>query len=481
MKRTLQRLISVAFITLMISSFFSPAPVSAQTPGLRYTVQDGDTVDSIALAFHTTANRIRQLNYIADLDVIYPGRRLIIPGFDDVQGEATKVTVPFGQSLSGYFGSLNQPFELLKRLNFITNIDQFYVGQPLFIMFTEKPAMKEIPLTSGLTGLELAVKKGVSDWAPASYNNLRGKWMLMPNTTIWLPDFETQPDDGVEIAQPLPDMTVSPYPLLQGKTTEIFTKAPPEGASLSGELTLSVNDSLGQSSNYTPTTFPVHFFPSEDGRQVALQGIHRFTRPGFASMVVTTTYADGSTYSYQQNLQIKSVDYGLDAAIEVDESFIDPTVTVPEWQMIKEVVQPAPAEKQWTYGFTYPSPLDNDWISSFGRIRSYNGSEYIYFHSGIDLVGNSSTPIFAAADGEVVFADNLDIRGGSTLISHGWGVYTGYWHQSQIDVKVGDHVTAGQTIGMVGDTGRVTGPHLHFEVIVSGVSVDPSEWLQGKY
>ena len=64
------------------------------------------------------------------------------------------------------------------------------------------------------------------------------------------------------------------------------------------------------------------------------------------------------------------------------------------------------------------------------------------------------------------------------MIDHGWGVYTGYLHQSEIMVKVGDHVEAGQVIGLVGGTGRVTGPHLHWEVWVGGVQVDPLEWLE---
>ena len=81
----------------------------------------------------------------------------------------------------------------------------------------------------------------------------------------------------------------------------------------------------------------------------------------------------------------------------------------------------------------------------------------------------------------MVFAGELAVRGNATIISHGWGVYTGYWHQSRIDVKVGDRVETGQTIGMVGNTGRVTGPHLHFDVIVGSVEVDPEDWFRRNY
>ncbi|MBA4384583.1 MAG: hypothetical protein C0410_07585 [Anaerolinea sp.] len=479
MSKIVHHLILVCLVLMLVSAFFSPAPVKAQSEGLKYTVLDGDTIDSIATAFHTTSYRIRRINYIADLDYIYPGQRLIIPGFDDVQGEVARVNLPLGESLHTYFGSQHQPLVLLQRLNFITNVDQTYAGAPLYIMYTSKPALKELPITEGLTGLETAARQGVSKWSIAEFNNLRGPWMLLPNTALWLPDVSAVA--GVQ-TETIPTMTVSPFPLLQGKTTELITNAPPEGASLSGSLIMSINDSLGTDLNYTSVKFPLHFFSSDDGRMVALQGVHRFTKPGLAAMVLTTTFADGSTYSLQENLLIKTYDYGMGAPITVDPSYIDPAVTVPEWELIKTKVQDAPPQKEWTNGLQSPSPSTGDWISRYGLVRSYNDSDYIYFHSGIDFQGNNSTPIFAAAAGTVVFVEeNLEVRGGATIISHGCGVYTAYYHQSQIDVKVGDHVDTGQTIGLVGDKGRVTGPHLHFEVLVGGVQVDPLEWLQGMY
>ncbi len=478
MSKLIRRLFQVFLVLILVTAFFSPMTVKAQSTGLNYTVLEGDTIDSIATAFHTTAYRIRRINYIADLDYIYPGQRLLIPGFDDVQGEVMRVNQPFGKSLTAYFGSLHQPMALLTRLNFITNIDQTWAGAPLYIMYTSTPAVKELPVTEGLTGLETAVKQGVRTWTLAEYNDLRGPWMMVPNTSLWLPDSTAV--EGVA-SNSAPAMTVSPFPLLQGKTTELITNPPPEGATLSGSLRMSVNDSLGTNSFYTPIEYPLHFFPSDDGLMIALQGVHRFAKPGLAAMRITTTYPDGSTFAYEENLLVKPYDYLIGAPIIVDASYIDPTVTVPEWEMIKSIVKDAPELKEWTFGFTDPSPSEQDWISSYGLLRSYNDSDYIYFHSGVDFAGSTSTPIFAAAAGTVVLAQNLDVRGGATIISHGHGVYTGYWHQSQIDVKVGDHVDAGQTIGMVGGTGRVTGAHLHFEVIVGGVQVDPAEWLQGIY
>ncbi|MBA3074550.1 MAG: LysM peptidoglycan-binding domain-containing protein [Anaerolineae bacterium] len=256
MPKTINQLFQALLILVLISALFSPNSVKAQSTGLKYTVLEGDSIDSIATAFRTTSYRIRRINYIPDLDYIYPGQKLLIPGFDDVEGEVIRVKQPFGNSLTGYFGSLHQPLSLLTRLNFITNVDQTWAGAPLYIMNTSTPYVKEIPVTEGLTGLETAAKLGLSKWTVAEYNDLPGPWMLMPNTLLWTPDASSV--EGMQ-SDSASDMTVSPFPLLQGKTTEIITNAPAEGASLSGSLRMSINDSLGTDSNYTSTEFPLHF------------------------------------------------------------------------------------------------------------------------------------------------------------------------------------------------------------------------------
>jgi murein DD-endopeptidase MepM/ murein hydrolase activator NlpD len=119
--------------------------------------------------------------------------------------------------------------------------------------------------------------------------------------------------------------------------------------------------------------------------------------------------------------------------------------------------------------------------SRFGNRRSYNGSSYDFFHTGLDFCGLIGTDIYAPAAGVVVFTGETVVRGNATVIDHGWGVYTAYGHQSEFLVQVGDRVEKGQLIGRVGDTGRVSGPHLHFEVIVGGVQVDPLQWLEREF
>ena len=89
--------------------------------------------------------------------------------------------------------------------------------------------------------------------------------------------------------------------------------------------------------------------------------------------------------------------------------------------------------------------------------------------------------ILAPAPGKVVFVGSQLLHGNTTMINHGWGVYTLYAHQSEFLVQEGDRVKAGDIIGRVGSTGRSNGPHLHWEVWVGGIQVDPMDWLVDSY
>ena len=114
--------------------------------------------------------------------------------------------------------------------------------------------------------------------------------------------------------------------------------------------------------------------------------------------------------------------------------------------------------------------------SPFGERRSYNNGPVSSYHAGTDWSAPGGTPIVAPADGVVVLAENLQVRGGATVIDHGQGVYSNFWHQSEILVEPGQPVKRGETIGLVGTTGLSTGAHLHWEVRVNGIAVDPLQW-----
>ncbi len=121
-------------------------------------------------------------------------------------------------------------------------------------------------------------------------------------------------------------------------------------------------------------------------------------------------------------------------------------------------------------------PLQTNTVTSpFGVRRTYNG-EVKSRHTGVDFRAANGTPIMAPSDGVVKMAQNNWYTGGHIIIEHGWGVTTSYFHLSDMNVKPGDKVTQGQIIGLTGDTGRVTGPHLHWGVSVRGVPVNPMQF-----
>ena len=121
-------------------------------------------------------------------------------------------------------------------------------------------------------------------------------------------------------------------------------------------------------------------------------------------------------------------------------------------------------------------PVPGPVVSGFGtRTDPIGGGTG--FHSGLDIAASSGTPIRSCRSGTVVIAGWQGGYGNAVVIDHGGGMATLYGHQSQIAVSVGEKVLAGEVIGYVGSTGNSTGPHLHFEVRISGNPVDPTPYI----
>lgn len=132
-------------------------------------------------------------------------------------------------------------------------------------------------------------------------------------------------------------------------------------------------------------------------------------------------------------------------------------------------------ERYWSGPFSTPS--DTPITSAFGTARLLNGT-LKSFHSGTDFKAAPGTPVTAVNDGIVVLAKARYYAGNSVVVDHGEGLYTCYYHLSRIGVKKGETVARGQRIGLSGSSGRVTGPHLHFAVMLQGVQVDPIQLLE---
>lgn len=137
--------------------------------------------------------------------------------------------------------------------------------------------------------------------------------------------------------------------------------------------------------------------------------------------------------------------------------------------------------RAWAGQWIIPIDLGGDvWISGyFGEQRSFNGGPRQGHHGGTDIAAPAATPVRATNHGTVVLAEETLIRGFLAVVDHGAGVLSSYGHMQELRVAVGDTVTRGDVVGLVGSTGLSTGPHLHWELAVRGVLVDGLRWLDG--
>lgn len=146
-----------------------------------------------------------------------------------------------------------------------------------------------------------------------------------------------------------------------------------------------------------------------------------------------------------------------------------------EQALIRSTLRTVNEEPLWEGRFVLP--IEGVTTSVYGQRRVFN-QELRSRHTGLDIDGDTGDPVAAPNSGRVAIARDLFFNGNAVFIDHGLGFYTGYFHLSRIDVDEGQWVEKGDTVGLVGATGRVTGPHLHWSVYLLGVPLDPESLLK---
>jgi murein DD-endopeptidase MepM/ murein hydrolase activator NlpD len=214
-------------------------------------------------------------------------------------------------------------------------------------------------------------------------------------------------------------------------------------------------------------------YATGDAEQRALVGIDVNQRPGRYELVVDATLASGPSHETRP-LIVQPKTFAT-RTLRVAPDFVDPPAAVGERivsdaRRIRDAYAHSAPERLWQSPFIRPVPHPEN--SGFGRRSVFNGKPRSP-HTGADFASPSGTPIKAPNSGRILLADDLYFTGTTVIIDHGQGLLSTLAHLSTLDVRQGDRVEAGQIIGRVGATGRVTGPHLHWALRVSGAAIDP--------
>ncbi|MFQ5435221.1 MAG: peptidoglycan DD-metalloendopeptidase family protein, partial [Anaerolineae bacterium] len=387
---------------------------------------------------------------------------LIIPGGEG-EAVATTYTVQAGDTMASIAAQFHTTAAAIARSNrLVQRQPDLVMGETLPLISRTGSALPQ-PVTGrpylvqpGETLLMIAAQNGLAPAELAAMNGLDWPTAVYPGQRLRLPGdapYRDLPGGWV-------DVQVGPLPVQQGQTLSIYVAHLDEGRP-AGEL-------AGQT---------LRFAPFGDGF-VALVGLDAFTEPGVYELTLS---GSGSRpwYPFRQTLALASANYVQQFITIPDEisDLLAPEIRQNEDAFLDTIYTRFREEKLWDGLFQMP--VANSVVTAgYGDARSYNGGPFDIFHTGVDFAGGMGTFILAPAAGEVMFVGELTLRGNTVIIDHGLGVMSAYFHLERPLVAVGDRVTTGQQIGVGGNTGLSTGPHLHWDLRVNGVAVDGRQWLE---
>lgn len=206
----------------------------------------------------------------------------------------------------------------------------------------------------------------------------------------------------------------------------------------------------------------------------SLVGFDLEADPGTCQLTISARDRSGRVIESKHRIRILRKDFGTQRLtlpremVELDKKTLKRVDK--ESKKVKEIWKKERRERFWHGKFM--KPVNGKVLSLFGVRRILNNSPRNP-HSGIDLRARMGEDVRCSNAGIVVLADELYFSGKSVIVDHGQGLYTMYFHLSRMYVKEGQEVNRGEVLGLVGSSGRATGPHLHWGVCLRGARVDP--------
>lgn len=441
----------------------TPDPAAPPIPRV-HVVEDGENLTIIAANFGVTVDEILAVNNLANGDLLQVGQELIIPGGSG-EAVATVYTVTPGDTPADVAAGFNTTLADVLAANRLIMADPpLIVGQTLSVVSRNGSATIRPPtgrpylVAAGDTLLQVAARFGLTPEALAAANDLPPHTYLFAGQRLRIPD-ETA------VYRFLPEgwraLRLTAPSLAQGETLAVYVEniLPGTPAGRFGDQ-------------------PLHFAPSGDG-YVAFAGIDAFAEPGLYDLELSGGDERGLWAPLRARLWVIETAYDTQY-VEVGEALdglLDPAIRASEDEFLRGFYEQFSDEKRWDGVFQMP--LTTTVVSAaYGGRRSYNGGPIEIYHTGIDYAATEGTTVLAPAAGVVIFNDMTELRGNVIIIDHGLGVMTGYYHLSESLVAVGQTVTPGQPIARVGTTGLSSGAHLHWDLRILNVPVDPARWTQ---
>lgn len=457
---------------LLILAQTEPTPTPAAVPTVDpaappvprvHAVQDGENLTTIAADFGVSVEDILAVNNLANGDLLQVGQELIIPGGTG-EAIATAYAIAAGDTLADVAANFNTTLaDVLATNRLIASDLPLIVGQTIPVISrtgsaSPRPATGRAYLVAaGDTLLSVAAQHKLSPQALAEANGLNSPY-LFPGQRLRLPD------DSVTYRH-LPegwlDVRVSPASIGQGSTVAI---------QVANLLPGTPAGRLGDQ--------PLHFAPSGDG-YAALIGIDAFAEPGLFDLEISGGDERGLWQPLRVRLPVTATAYDTQYVTvgEALDGLLDPAVRAGEDDFLRGIYEVFDETQHWEGVFQYP--VTTTLISAgYGGRRSYNNGPIEIYHTGLDIAAPQGETVSAPAAGVVVFSEELELRGGVIIVNHGRGVMTGYYHLSERLANAGDVVALGQPLGRVGSTGLSSGPHLHWDLRIMNVPVDPLPWTQ---